>query len=126
MIVKKNIFNLIYSSASLFNGIEKYLTNDTDLWSMTDFVAVRNGSFLKNISTIIAKCDEHIKECELCTARGFICELCPQKQVIFPWQPKIRRCNDCGACYHENCWQNECNKCQRLKKRQQSSGARKI
>lgn len=115
-----------YSSLSLFDGIEKYLTNDTDLWSMTDFVAVRNGSFLKNITTIIAKCDEHIKECELCTARGFICELCPQKLVIFPWQPKIRRCNDCGACCHENCWQSECNKCQRLKKRQQSSGARKI
>ena len=59
-----------------------------------------------------------LKKFQLCTARGFICEMCPKKQVIFPWQSNIKRCSDCGAIVHEKCWKEECLKCNRIKKRQ--------
>lgn len=102
----------------LFENVAIHIVTDTDIWAMCDFVAVRNGTFVRNIDQLIAKCEPHIMGCELCLARGFICELCSRKQVIFPWQPKIRRCNDCGACVHDTCWRDECAKCERIRKRE--------
>lgn len=51
-------------------------------------------------------------------ARGFFCELCPNKRdVIFPWQSKIKRCAICGSCYHDKCFKGDCSKCERFKRR---------
>lgn len=96
-----------------------YIIDDVDTWSMNDFVSVRNGSFSRDIHEIITTSERHVFDCELCTARGFLCEYCPQKQVIFPWQSKVIRCEKCGACAHSSCWNPDmdCSKCQRLKQR---------
>lgn len=102
-----------------FEKLPTHFTTDIEIYSMADFAAIKSGSFSKDINALIVKSDEHILGCELCLARGFICELCTKKQIIFPWQNKIKRCNDCGSCYHEGCWKNDCVKCQRLTKRQQ-------
>ncbi|XP_055684583.1 run domain Beclin-1-interacting and cysteine-rich domain-containing protein [Lutzomyia longipalpis] len=101
----------------LFENVPNHLTIDVDVWSMVDLVAVKNGSFKRDVTLFIEKCEQHILSCELCTARGFICELCTKKTVIFPWQPNIRRCSDCGTCVHDNCWRGECPKCKRLQQR---------
>ncbi|CAD7090976.1 unnamed protein product [Hermetia illucens] len=105
----------------LFDNIAAYVTLEPDKWSMFDFVAVKDGSFPKTVTSFILKCEEHIFNCELCTARGFICEICPKKQVIFPWQAKVKRCDNCGTCFHQKCWENvaDCMKCQRLRSRKQ-------
>ncbi|GAB0089314.1 uncharacterized protein DMENIID0001_038340 [Sergentomyia squamirostris] len=108
----------------LFENVPNHLTMDVDVWSMVDLVAVKNGSFKRDVSLFIEKCEEHILSCELCTARGFFCELCTKKTVIFPWQPNIRRCNECGTCVHDNCWHGECPKCRRLRQRRQGEGTK--
>ncbi|XP_059616449.1 run domain Beclin-1-interacting and cysteine-rich domain-containing protein [Phlebotomus argentipes] len=108
----------------LFENIPNHLTMDIDVWSMMDLVAVKNGSFKRDVSLFIEKCEEHILSCELCTARGFFCELCTKKSVIFPWQPNIRRCGECGTCVHDNCWRGECPKCRRLKQRRRGEGTK--
>lgn len=118
--------------------IPAHWTDDVDFWSMTDFVDTRNNVFSERIQEIIARLEEHIMKnnCEvrnlfqfyfiaqtfnsfqLCMARGFFCELCPNKRdVIFPWQSKIKRCTQCGSCYHDKCFKGECSKCERLKRR---------
>lgn len=103
-----------------------HYVDDIDLWSMHDLVAVRSGTFSKDVQDIIVECEEHIFNCELCTARGFLCEYCPQKQVIFPWQTKVHRCDCCGACAHSTCWKvdADCLKCQRLQQRNKKDNSR--
>uniref|UniRef100_A0A1B0DQZ9 Rubicon Homology domain-containing protein n=1 Tax=Phlebotomus papatasi TaxID=29031 RepID=A0A1B0DQZ9_PHLPP len=108
----------------LFENIPNHLTMDIDVWSMVDLVAVKNGSFKRDVTLFIEKCEEHIMSCELCTARGFFCELCTKKNVIFPWQPNIRRCGECGTCVHDNCWRGECPKCRRLRQRRKGEGTK--
>lgn len=101
--------------------IPSHWTDDVDIWSMTDFVDVKNSVFSERTQELVMRLEEHIvkNNCELCMARGFICELCPKKRdVIFPWQDKIKRCRHCGSCYHDKCVTNEgCGKCERLKRR---------
>lgn len=124
--------------------VPAYIYDDVENWSMSDFADVRNGSFLKAINEVILRGEQHIYNCELCTAHGFICEYCNDKQVIFPWQTKVnifvqfavayldsclykygltspfrvqvKRCSTCGSCAHLKCWRNQCSKCQRMGK----------
>ncbi|XP_053691659.1 run domain Beclin-1-interacting and cysteine-rich domain-containing protein [Sabethes cyaneus] len=104
----------------LFNTISDHLTVDIDCWSMADFISVRNGSFQKEKTDLIRRCEKHIFECELCIAHGFLCENCDRKEIIFPWQKRIVKCSKCGACFHEVCWLSNCVKCDRLLKRRSS------
>ncbi|XP_031628160.1 run domain Beclin-1-interacting and cysteine-rich domain-containing protein [Contarinia nasturtii] len=104
-----------------FDSVPSYIYDDHDNWSMNDFVNVRNGSFASKINSIILKGEEHVFNCELCTAHGFICEYCADKQVIFPWQLKVTRCVKCGSCSHTSCSKDhQCLKCQRLEKRKKN------
>lgn len=100
-----------------------YYVDDVDVWSVNDFIAVRNGAFVKDIQRYITVGEQHVYNCELCTNRAFLCEYCDMKQVIFPWQNKVIRCNDCGACAHNSCWKANtiCSKCQRMQQRKQSN-----
>lgn len=119
--------------------IPAHWTDDADIWSMTDFVDTKNNVFTERVQEIINRLEEHVikNNCEvrtestwkqqflftvffqLCMARGFFCELCPNKRdIIFPWQNKISRCVHCGSCYHDKCFSSHCNKCERLKRRQ--------
>lgn len=64
---------------------------------------------------------------QLCIARGFVCELCDSKEIIFPWQLiKVSRCDDCGVCFHSRCKiklsnKKECPRCKRLRARRMSN-----
>lgn len=102
-------------------SIPNHWLDDVDIWNMNDFVDVKNGEFNGKIEEIIKKLEKHVIEekCELCNARGWLCELCPnsKREIIFPWQEKIKRCVHCGSCYHEKCYiKKECSKCERLKR----------
>ncbi|KAG5676413.1 hypothetical protein PVAND_006251 [Polypedilum vanderplanki] len=104
----------------IMQEISLHWIEDVDIWSMNDFMSVKNSIFTIKIEEIIKQCEQHIikNHCELCNARGFICELCPNKKdIIFPWMNKIKRCIACGSCYHEKCFTSQCSKCERLKRR---------
>uniref|UniRef100_A0A1A9WAH2 Phorbol-ester/DAG-type domain-containing protein n=1 Tax=Glossina brevipalpis TaxID=37001 RepID=A0A1A9WAH2_9MUSC len=105
---------------SFFNTIPDYITSDIDNWSMSDFVDVHSKCLQKSIDQLIDKCANHIHNCVLCTARGFICEHCRENTIIYPWGSRIARCDRCGSCFHHNCWKSMsqiCCRCQRLDKR---------
>lgn len=107
----------------IIDNCPPYYVDDVDLWSLNDFVAVRNGTFFKELQQFIGVGEQHVYDCELCTNRAFLCEYCDVKQVIFPWQSKVIRCEDCGTCAHHSCWKanTNCSKCQRLQQRKKSN-----
>ncbi|RZC43316.1 run domain Beclin-1 interacting and cysteine-rich containing protein, partial [Asbolus verrucosus] len=94
---------------------KSYILTDPEVYSMEDLVSVRNGDMKLKLKYLVESCCRHTSECRLCLARGFICEICNAPEVIFPWQMRrVRRCSQCGMCYHANCWnpnEKPCQKC---------------
>lgn len=145
--------------ASCFEAIPNHITNDIDLWSMSDIFDVRSKYLHKTLDAIIVRCENHISNCvvniidyiyiymtnqsvsfawnyynfccfpffiivKLCKARGFLCELCHNNNIIYPWMCNVIRCQSCGSCFHEICWKtyelqynNYCSRCSRLEAR---------
>lgn len=101
-----------------------YLLNDPEVYSMLDLVNVRSGEMNNRLKCLVEMCCRHTSECELCLARGFICEVCNDSDIIFPWQLRnVTRCSKCKTCCHTKCWKSRsesCPKCIRLYNRRNS------
>ena len=57
---------------------------------------------------------------QLCYGRGFVCELCDDDEVIFPFDSAAAECPKCSTVFHRNCWtkkNHQCPKCVRIEKR---------
>ncbi|XP_011877709.1 PREDICTED: run domain Beclin-1 interacting and cysteine-rich containing protein [Vollenhovia emeryi] len=96
-----------------------YIINDPHVYSIQDLINVKLGVLFARLQELVQICCTHIVDCELCQARGFVCELCCSKDVIFPWDlSKVIRCEKCGACFHIDCKHTsdklECPRCVRL------------
>ncbi|XP_053659949.1 run domain Beclin-1-interacting and cysteine-rich domain-containing protein [Anopheles marshallii] len=129
---KDFIMNCRHSNSSrrVFQEVPEYYISDFDMWSMADFLAVKSGALLRLLHSIVARCERHILTCELCLGRGFVCEKCigtTRKELceLFPWQPRVIRCEECGACYHEACWRKDksCERCNRILRRRTEARA---
>ncbi|KAI5705360.1 hypothetical protein M8J75_014232 [Diaphorina citri] len=103
-------------------GQEPHLLMDPDVYSMQDLLDVKSGALYLKLKDLVSACSSHVYNCELCLARGFICELCNSEEVIFPWQlSSVHRCNQCGACFHTKCHsQLPCKRCIRMRIRRDS------
>ncbi|KAH8308486.1 hypothetical protein KR044_011973, partial [Drosophila immigrans] len=117
---------------ALFSAVPAHITNEPDMWSMSDFVDVQNSSMRRSIEELIALSEQHINNCVLCTGRAFVCEYCKSPKLIYRWQRRVQRCGQCGVCSHYNCWkaavassggshqqqqQQRCQRCDRLQQR---------
>ncbi|XP_039620596.1 run domain Beclin-1-interacting and cysteine-rich domain-containing protein isoform X1 [Polypterus senegalus] len=95
-----------------------HLTEDLHLYSLSDLVAVRKGELAPRLRDLVQRGAAHVHRCELCQAKGFICEFCGNdKDIVFPFElQKCRCCEECKACYHKSCFRydQECPKCRRL------------
>ncbi|XP_033928460.1 differentially expressed in FDCP 8 homolog isoform X4 [Melopsittacus undulatus] len=91
------------------------------LQDLIDIEAGRLSCSLTEIHTLFAK---HIKlDCERCQAKGFVCELCKEGDVLFPFDSHTSVCTDCSAVFHRDCYYDNsttCPKCARLSLRKQS------
>lgn len=58
---------------------------------------------------------------QICSGQGYICELCDDKDVVFPFDPVVISCSKCHWVHHKSCWTKKqiCPKCQRIEKRNQ-------
>ncbi|XP_076671561.1 run domain Beclin-1-interacting and cysteine-rich domain-containing protein rubicon isoform X1 [Andrena cerasifolii] len=102
-----------------------YILSDPHVYSIQDLMHVKYGILPMRLQELVQVCNMHIIGCELCQARGFLCELCCSKDVIFPWElSKVSRCETCGACFHNECKQDfnktDCPRCIRLQARRMS------
>ncbi|KAK2905029.1 hypothetical protein QQF64_033238 [Cirrhinus molitorella] len=102
-----------------FEQLPAHLMQEVHLFSMDDLIRVKKGQLCTIAKALMQSAIAHINICELCQAKGFICEFCHGEEVLFPFQrDTCTRCQDCRACFHISCFRDEsCPKCARLQKR---------
>ncbi|XP_030154703.1 differentially expressed in FDCP 8 homolog isoform X1 [Lynx canadensis] len=102
---------------------QHFVEND-EMYSVQDLLDAHTGRLscsLTETHTLFAK---HIKlDCERCQAKGFVCELCREGDVLFPFDSHTSVCTECSAVFHRDCYYDNsttCPKCARLTLRKQS------
>ncbi|XP_020952685.1 differentially expressed in FDCP 8 homolog isoform X6 [Sus scrofa] len=102
---------------------QHFVEND-EMYSVQDLLDTHSGRLgcsLAETHTLFAK---HIKlDCERCQAKGFVCELCREGDVLFPFDSHTSVCADCSAVFHRDCYYDNsttCPRCARLTLRKQS------
>ncbi|XP_066562513.1 protein associated with UVRAG as autophagy enhancer isoform X2 [Amia ocellicauda] len=109
-------------SKSVLQEIEQlpeHLTHEQHLFSLEDLVNIKRGLLQTQARALLKLASAHVEICELCLAKGFICEFCKSKEVLFPFQRETcKRCEECKACFHKYCFKEEdCPKCIRIQTR---------
>ena len=98
----------------------RHLIDDPDLYSVADLYQVYEGTMVPYLQSLIDRCVAHIRQCMLCTNRGYYCDICNADEIIFPFElPIIEQCRECKACFHKRCWarkKGDCPKCVRIEK----------
>ncbi|XP_033857110.1 pleckstrin homology domain-containing family M member 3-like [Acipenser ruthenus] len=82
----------------------EYLLQHIHLYSLSDLQQVIEGKLSPFLSKVIKFASSHVYSCSLCSQKGFICEICQNGQVIYPFQDTAtKRCEGCGAVFHAEC-----------------------
>lgn len=79
-----------------------------------------NGALAEILHKIFNCFDKHIRNCSLCTAKAYICEICSNNEVIFPFDDGCIICDKCNSIYHRVCMTRKnmiCPKCVRVQER---------
>ncbi|XP_067848658.1 protein associated with UVRAG as autophagy enhancer isoform X2 [Heptranchias perlo] len=104
-----------------FWQIHSHLTEELHLYSLNDLMMVKRGLLVPGLKGTLRNVLAHVESCELCLAKGFICEFCRNKDILFPFQTdQCKRCHVCKACFHKECFKAEqCPKCARIHARKE-------
>jgi len=98
---------------------------DAKMMSLQDLCLIRIGTYNQDLEQLIESGLSHVYNCDLCQAHGFICEICRDSSVIYPFQEEaaVIQCKQCFACFHTNCFEDvafkSCSKCARIKQRKE-------
>uniref|UniRef100_A0A182PZU5 Phorbol-ester/DAG-type domain-containing protein n=1 Tax=Anopheles farauti TaxID=69004 RepID=A0A182PZU5_9DIPT len=101
-------------------GKRRHLMESSDLYSVADLVGVEDGSLLGYLRTMRNTFEHHIRTCLICSGKAYICELCNNDQILFPFDEDAVSCTRCNAVSHRLCFErkhNKCAKCSRLRRR---------
>ncbi|KAK9530075.1 hypothetical protein VZT92_011608 [Zoarces viviparus] len=96
-----------------------YLLESSHLYSVMDLRQIAEDEYVSYLLTLLQYASNHVFHCDLCTQRGFICQICQANDIIFPFQLDITtRCKACKAVFHSACKAAgvSCPRCQRMKK----------
>eukprot|EP00062_Callorhinchus_milii_P007454 gi/632949072/ref/XP_007889945.1/ PREDICTED: uncharacterized protein KIAA0226-like homolog isoform X2 [Callorhinchus milii] len=112
---------LAESAMMEFQQVHPHLTRELYLYSLNDLTRMKCGLLVPGLKDILKTALAHVEDCQLCLGKGFICEFCKNKKVIFPFQTnQCKRCNTCKACFHKDCFKSEeCPKCLRIQTRKE-------
>ncbi|NXV26018.1 RUBCL protein, partial [Rissa tridactyla] len=104
------------SALKEFEQVPSHLTEELHLFSLDDLVKIKRGQLLPLLKDIVKSSTSHVDGCELCQAKGFICEFCQSADLLFPHQiAKCKRCTECKTCFHKACFKSGgCPKCLRI------------
>ncbi|XP_064780031.1 pleckstrin homology domain-containing family M member 1-like isoform X1 [Oncorhynchus masou masou] len=100
-------------------GPRTYLLESSDLYSVMDLRQIAEGMYVAYLNTLIQFASNHVHHCDLCTQRGFICQICHTSDIIFPFQfDTTTRCKECKAVSHLTCKAKSpsCPRCLRLQR----------
>ncbi|KAJ7374667.1 Differentially expressed in FDCP 8 [Desmophyllum pertusum] len=97
----------------------QHFVDSANIYSLKDLIDVNSGLLLPFLTKIHSLFLTHIKsDCQLCQAKGFVCEICGKDEIIFAFDPHSTQCKDCRAVFHKICFKSAfCPKCERRQKR---------
>lgn len=100
----------------------QHFVDGAELYSLEDLIDVNSGLLTSFLSKVSKEFAEHIRNCVLCLAKGFFCEICgnnnsSQEDVIFPFDDRTSLCQGCEAVFHQSCFKevDECPRCFRIR-----------
>lgn len=99
----------------------EYLYEHVHLYAVSDVLQIPSGGLVQMLQKVVAFARNHVLSCWLCSQKGFICEVCNNSKVIYPFDVESTyRCNICSAVYHIDCLNasKPCPKCERRQKRE--------
>jgi len=106
---------------SEFQKLPQHLMDDIHVYSLEDFTQVKSGDLQNVLRSLVTSSLKHIKECQLCAVRGFVCEYCRDyDDILYPFElNRVATCTSCRTCYHKTCFVPEkCPKCVRVRAKQ--------
>lgn len=81
-----------------------YLLESAHLYGVADLRQVAEGQYEAFLQSLIQFASNHVYQCDLCTMRGFICQICNGNDIIFPFEfDTTTRCKECKAVFHPSC-----------------------
>lgn len=101
-------------------GAKHHLIYYPEMYSISDLLAIENGTMPDSLNKTHSIFEKHIRACEVCYGKGYHCEICGNNEIIFPFDDAAVPCNKCNSIYHRVCWIRKnmtCPKCIRLEKR---------
>ena len=124
LMILREYIHTCKSSVALLQSLEsrKHFVNAIHTYSLNDLVSAHEGGLVGAV-----KCEEHIRKCETCKAKGYICDVCNRQEILFPFQfEETSRCSTCRSVFHRSCHdlmraeRRPCPHCERKKKFQKT------
>lgn len=101
----------------------EHLYEHIHLYSTFDLLQVPSGALQRTLEKAIKFARSHVLGCNLCAAKGFICEICRDPAVIYAFDTDATyHCSACFAVYHRSCIEDGgrvCPKCERKRQRKE-------
>uniref|UniRef100_A0A0N5AHF7 Transcription elongation factor SPT4 n=1 Tax=Syphacia muris TaxID=451379 RepID=A0A0N5AHF7_9BILA len=92
----------------------QHFVESAEWYSLMDLRDLIDGRLLPEIETIVSVFTAHItRDCVICQGNGFICELCPDDNVIYPFSEGVSICHECCAVFHRHCFDVASKRCPR-------------
>lgn len=105
---------------SLLSPLFVQLGDVNNKYSMGHLEAINDGSLESQLTELTEVCRAHITGCNLCSGKGYLCEVCRNNEVLYPFDSGAIMCDKCNSMYHRGCWLRKgqkCLKCVRLEER---------
>ncbi|XP_006897936.1 PREDICTED: pleckstrin homology domain-containing family M member 1 [Elephantulus edwardii] len=102
-----------------------YLLEFPHKYSVVDLQQIAEGTYEAFLQALIDFASQHVYHCDLCTQRGFICQICHHHDIIFPFEfDTTIRCAECKTVFHQSCQavvKKGCPRCARWRKYQEQN-----
>lgn len=98
-------------------GCKRHLVQSVNMYSIADLIGVDNGSLIEFLNKLFAMFEQHIRKCALCSGKGYLCEICSNEEILFPFDDGAIHCKNCRTVFHRACWlrkNQKCPKCARM------------
>lgn len=102
----------------------EYLYDHVHSYTISDLAQIPNGSLVLQLEKVVNFAKAHVMDCWLCSQKGFICEVCRDPKILYPFEiSNTYRCDDCSSVFHAKCLNSStpCPKCKRIQNRTSES-----
>ncbi|KAH8366019.1 hypothetical protein KR093_008308 [Drosophila rubida] len=98
----------------------RHLVQSNEFYSLQDLIQAESGALADFLQSVFKVFGAHIRSCDMCLAKAYICEICSNNEVIFPFDDGCIKCDQCNSIYHRVCLTRKnmiCPKCVRIQER---------